>query len=134
MGIIEDQKIRFVNLLSGHTVYKAVNCTFDNDHCIAISHISQFVDLETINEMIDKVTLAINGLEDQSNDSSFSTELQIAFITPDGLKFYDEPVLNVIAIYPLDELREMLLAWRDFLQTEPLHGTWARKNRRNSNL
>lgn len=134
MSIIEDQKIRFVNMISFDSIYKAVDWQFDNLHSVAICHISQFKDVETVDEIIGDVSLAIEGQLEAIEDTDVSNELQFAFIIADGIEFWDDEVSHVQFIYPLAEFKEMLIAWRDFLTSKPFNGDKVRKNRRNSNL
>ena len=49
------------------------------------------------------------------SDTDVTNELGIAFITPLGIEFYDQDGYNIIDIAPLQEFKDMTLAWRNYL-------------------
>ena len=72
--------------------------------------------------MVDK---AINGQFNLIEDPGISCDIGgIAFVTANGIEYWDNEGINLLPpLCPLQDFKEMLVAWRDFLQTPPLHGT-----------
>ncbi len=120
MGIIKDKGIEFYNQKFDGTIYKISKSNLNDPN---ISFIARFKDSDTIDKFINNVNLAIEGHFDLIADPDVSNGLEIGFITPTGVDFYDQDGQNVIDTLPLEDFKEILIAWRDFLLTPPFDGT-----------
>lgn len=76
------------------------------------SYISEFDDIEIIDEYIKDVEMCLDGRYELINDPSRCSSIQYARLYPNGL-YWDEK--NFLA---LSDLKELLIAWRRFLANE----------------
>lgn len=120
MSAIDQRNIEFVNKVVNGEVYKTTNCA-DPD----MGYITWFRDVSTLDEMLADVDKAINGQYDLIVDPDISNDTSVlAFITANGIEYWDEDGQNIIApVCPLQDFRELLAAWRAFLLTPPLHNS-----------
>ncbi|WP_207536539.1 hypothetical protein, partial [Desertivirga arenae] len=75
------------------------------------SFISEFQDVDTIDEIISDINLCLNDQYDAIDDPDWSTKFQEARLYPDGLYFDGTPPK-----IPLGEFRELMISWKEFLQ------------------
>ena len=122
MSVIQDQGIVFYNKIIGDIIYKTAKADDPNSD---IGFIIRYRDMNVMNEIINDLTLAINGNYNLISDLEVSNDIDIAFIGENQIEFYDQDVLNILYTSPLTEFLEVLLAWRDFMLTPPLHGSKA---------
>jgi hypothetical protein len=120
MGITENKGIYFVNQNFDNKVNK-FGTAKDGDR--DIEFINFFKNTDTLSDIIDDVSKAINGNYNLIDDPDLTNEVGIASITPVGISYYDYEGNNIIATSPLEDFREKLLAWKVFLLTPPLHGS-----------
>ncbi len=98
MNAIESRGIKFVNkAINGKISKFAMSSTSDP----YINFVTQFKNPQTLNDIV----------------------IDIAAIAPNGINFYDEEGQNVIATLPLQDFKEMVIAWRDFLLQVPADGS-----------
>lgn len=114
MSVIENRNIKFINKIIDGEVYKTASG--DVDYIIFIR------DVTVLDEFIIKVNSAING-NLNIIESDVSADIQIAFITPNNVELWDEEGENVIHTITHQDFKEILIAWRDFLLSPPLHGS-----------
>lgn len=117
MSIIENKNIKFINKIINGEVYKTATP--------GLGYIQSIKNISTLNEFIDMVNATISGDFGTIDDPDVSSSYEVAFLTPDGVEVMDENVENVIDVIPLQEFKEILIAWRNFLLTPPLNGTKA---------
>ncbi|KAF2507126.1 hypothetical protein EYY60_21710 [Flavobacterium zhairuonense] len=115
MNALEQKKIKFINRIVDDKVYKIATG--------GIGHIQSITSIDTLNNFINMTNATINGNFSSIDDPDVSSNYEVAFITPNGVEILDENVENVIDIIPLQEFKEILIGWRDFLLTPPLNGT-----------
>ncbi|SHG91108.1 hypothetical protein [Flavobacterium johnsoniae] len=116
MNTIQQRNIKFINKIIDGKIYKMATG--------GIGHIQSITDIEVLNKFIDMVTTTINGdFTSIEEDPDVSSNYEVAFITPNGIEIMDENVENVIDLIPLQEFKEILIGWRDFLLTPPLNGS-----------
>ena len=114
MNTIEKRNIKFSNKIINGEVYKIAEG--------GIGHISMIYDIKTLDEFIKITDLALSGKFELIDNSDVSGEWEVAFVTPNGVEIYDDKVQNIEYIIPLIEFKDMLEAWKLFLNTPPLHG------------
>jgi len=120
MNAIESRGIKFYNkIINGKIRKEAVSSINDPD----INFVTQFKDPETLNSILLKVEKALNGQFNLIGDPDVSTNLDIGFITPNGVDFYDQNGENVIGTLALQDFKAIITAWRDFLLQAPKNGT-----------
>jgi hypothetical protein len=118
MNSLDNKNIKFINKIIDGKIYKVATG--------GIGHIQSITDIEVLNKFIDMVTSTINGnFSSIEEDPDVSSNYEVAFITPNGVEIMDENVENVVDIVPLQEFKEILIGWRDFLLTSPLNGSKA---------
>ncbi|MFL9838700.1 hypothetical protein ABS768_14405 [Flavobacterium sp. ST-75] len=119
MDILKKRGIKLVNKEVEGFNYKCSNGV-DPD----AGFIVEYRHIDTINEIIDDIDKALSGNYDLMTNNDISTDGGgIAFITPNGIEFYDEDGINVLPpVCPLDEFKDLLIAWRDFLNMPPYNG------------
>ena len=123
MSAIETRNIKFINKTVYGEVYKSTEGT-DGD----MDFIKFFEDSDTINETIAKIDQALNGHFDLIEDTDISNGIDAAFIRANGIEYWDEKLENAFSpLCPLQDFKELLIGWRDFLQTPPFHGQKIRK-------
>lgn len=116
MSIITDRGILFINkVLDGYS-YKQTN-NVDPD----MGFISSYKSVETIDRILNKIDLTISGQLNIDDRDISTDDGGIAFVTTEGIEFWDMNVENVVGICPLNEFKELLIAWKDFLQSPPFH-------------
>lgn len=86
------------------------------------SYLSTFICFWTLPENIDEfvydIDLCLNNKYDQIEDPDWSIYTFTTEITPEGLRIYDVDDNNTITgfdIYPLQDIKYLLLAWKEFL-------------------
>lgn len=115
MSIIDDRGIKFINKVVDSHNYKITN-DVDPD----MGFISSYKSITTIDRILDEINLTISG-KFNIDESDISTEAGgIALITPEGIEFWDYNVENLMGVCPLNEFKELLIAWKEFLQSPPL--------------
>ncbi len=67
--------------------------------------------------------MAINGNFNLIDDPGITNNLEIAFISPTGIEFYDRDGQDIIGTSPLEDFKEILIGWRNFLMQPPFNGT-----------
>ena len=119
MDILKKRGIKLVNKEVAGCNYKCSNGV-DAD----IGFIVEYRHIDAINEIIDDIDKALVGNFDQIGNDFIGTDAGgIAFITPNGIEFYDEDGKNILPpLCPLNEFKDLLIAWRDFLNTPPYNG------------
>ena len=116
MNSLDNKNIKFFNKIIDGKIYKIVTG--------GIGHVQSIRDIEVLNKYIDMVNITIDGnFISIEEDPDVSSGYDVAFITPNGVEVMDEDVVNVIEIIPLQEFKEILIGWRDFLLTPPLDGS-----------
>jgi hypothetical protein len=115
MSVLENRNIKFTNKIIDGEIYKIATG--------GIGHIQSIKNISTLNEFIDMINMTINGNFNSISDPDVSSNLEVAFITPNGVQIWDENVENIIHLIPLQDFKEILVAWRDFLLTPPLNGS-----------
>jgi hypothetical protein len=116
MNAIETKKIRFLNTKRDGVIYKtAVSDIGDPD----INHVTAFRDMDTLNEFILSISLALEGRYEEIEDPDFTKDAQIAFIGKEYIEFWDEDGQNMIDTGSLADFKELLIDWRDFLSIVP---------------
>lgn len=115
MSAIETRNIKFLNKVIDGEVHKIATG--------GIGHIQSITDITVLNEFINKVTSAINGNFNSIVDPDVSSEFEVAYLTPTGVEIWDEDVVNVVYLLPLQDFKEILIAWRDFLLAAPVNGS-----------
>ncbi|MCD1115262.1 hypothetical protein [Chryseobacterium turcicum] len=83
-----------------------------------MAHISGFTSIEILEEIIENLNLVIAGQYNHINDSGLTNKYDdIAFITPNGVEYWDEDAQNK---YPftcsLQDFRALCLEWLNFLK------------------
>lgn len=112
MSAITTKKIRFLHSKRNGVIYKkAVSDIQDPD----IDHVTAFRDIESLNELILNIDLALTGRYAEIVDPGFTHDTQIAFIEADCISFWDVDGQNRIDTGSLSDFKELLIAWRDFL-------------------
>ena len=122
MSIIEQYNIQFKNVKSDGWREKIAvsDPVTDGIHDFVLSHITTFKNPETIQEFIDNVDKALVGNFNLIDDPDVSNNFNVAFITADGVEFWDEEYQNIIPpLYSLEHFKEILIAWKLFLETPP---------------
>lgn len=120
MNAIESRGIKFVNkAINGKISKFAMSSTSDP----YINFVTQFKNPQTLNDIVMDINKALNGQFNSIQDPDVSTNIDIAAIAPNGINFYDEEGQNVIATLPLQDFKEMVIAWRDFLLQVPADGS-----------
>lgn len=114
MSALEQKKIKFINKIIDGRVYKIATG--------GIGHIQSIKSIDTLNNFINMTNTTINGNFSSIDDPDVSSSYEVAFITPNGIEIMDEDVENVVDLVPLQEFKEILIGWRDFLLTPPLNG------------
>jgi hypothetical protein len=115
MNALEQKNIKFINKIIDGEVYKMATG--------GIGHIQSIKSIDALNKYIDMTTITINGnFTSIQDDPDVSSSYEVAFITPNGIEIMDEDVENVVDLVPLQEFKEILIGWRDFLLTPPLNG------------
>ena len=118
MNSLDNKNIKFINKIIDGKIYKIATGS--------IGHVQSIRDIDVLNKYIDMVNTTIDGnFISVEEDPDVSSGYDVAFITPHGVEVMDENVVNVIEIIPLQEFKEILIGWRNFLLTTPLHGTKA---------
>lgn len=115
MNAIENKNIKFINKIIDGRIYKIATG--------GIGHIQSIKNIETLNNFIDMTNITINGNFSSIEDPDVSSNYEVAFLTPFGVQIMDDNVENIVDLVPLQEFKEILIAWRDFLLTPPLNGT-----------
>lgn len=120
MNSLDNKNINFFNKIIDSEIYKIATGGIGH-----VQSINQSIrDIEVLNKYIDMVNTTINGnFISIEEDPDVSSGYDVAFITPNGIEVMDENVANVIEIIPLQEFKEILIGWRDFLLTPPLDGS-----------
>ena len=114
MGLIQDRGIEFINKVIDGYNYKGTN-NVDPD----MGFISSYKSIESVDRILNEIDLTVSG-RFNIDESDISTEAGgIAFITPEGVEFWDYDVKEFYGICPLQEFRELLIEWKVFLQTAP---------------
>ena len=85
-----------------------------------VYHVDAFRNVDTLNEIIDNLNKAIYGKFDEINDPDVSTNVNIAFISPTGVEFYGQDGQQVIDTVPLEEFKQITIAWRDHLSKKSI--------------
>ncbi|WP_433815860.1 hypothetical protein [Flavobacterium johnsoniae] len=114
MNSLDNKNIKFINKIIDGTVYKTATG--------GIGHVQSIKSINTLNDFINMINTTIDGNFSSIDDPDVSSNYEVAFITPNGVEVMDENVINVIEIIPLQEFKEILIGWRDFLLTPPLDG------------
>jgi len=123
VGIIADKGIEFYNQVFDERIYKrGKSIVRDED----LSFITWFKDPDTLDKFITNIDLAINGNFSLIDDPDITNNLEIASISPTGIEFYDQDGQNIIGTSPLEDFKEILIGWRDFLLQPPFNGTKVR--------
>lgn len=117
MSVSGNRNIKFINKTINGEVYKTASP--------GLGYIQSIKNISTLNEFIDMVNATINGDFSTIDDPDVSSSYEVAFLTPNGVEVMDENVENIIDLIPLQEFKEILIGWRDFLLTPPLNGTKA---------
>jgi hypothetical protein len=122
MGNTEEKQIYFVNDLSeGYVEKRASSRSTDRN----ILHLHYFKDVETVSEIIADLDKALSGNFDLIDDPDLTASIYVASITPTEVVFYDDDVENIIETSSLEDFKESAVAWKEFLQTPPFHGSRA---------
>ncbi|MBY8963391.1 hypothetical protein KJK34_11565 [Flavobacterium sp. D11R37] len=116
MSIIDNRGIEFFNKVVDGRVRKYSNDTDDDMTFISNYH------LDDIDGIIEDVNLTLNGQFKLSRSDISNDVGGIAFITPKGIEYWDDDVQNVLGTCSLEDFRELLMHWKEFLQTPPLGG------------
>ena len=120
MGVIVEKGIEFYNeVFDGRIYKKGKSIVRDTD----LSFITEFKDPNTLDKFITNVNMAINGNFSLINDPDLTNKLEIEFISPTEIEFYDQDGQNIIGTSPLEDFKEILIGWRDFLLQPPFNGT-----------
>lgn len=114
MGIIQDRGIEFINRVIDGYNYKGTN-GIDPD----IGFISTYRNIVTIDRVLNRIDLTILGKFNLDESDIRTDDGGVAFITPEGIEFWDYEVENVVGICPLTEFRELLIEWKLFIQSPP---------------
>ncbi|OXA79156.1 hypothetical protein SAMN05444397_102399 [Flavobacterium aquidurense] len=115
MNALEKYNIKFINKIVDGRVYKIATG--------GLGYIQSIKDVSTLNEYIDMTTTTINGdFSSIEEDPDVSSSYEVAFLTTNGVEVMDRDVKNVIDVIPLQDFKEMLVGWRDFLSITPLDG------------
>jgi hypothetical protein len=120
MGILDEKGIQFHNKVVNGKIYKVALSTCNDPD---IHFISRFRDQGTLTKIIANVDKAISGDFRLIDDPGISTDLDIAFISPTGIEFYDRNGQEVVGTLPLEIFREIIFAWKLFLLTVPFDGS-----------
>jgi len=116
MSVSGNTNIKFINKIINGKVYKTASP--------GLGYIQSIKNISTLNKFIDMVNATINGDFSSIDDPDVSSSYEVAFITPNGVEVMDRDVKNVVDIIPLQDFKEMLVGWRDFLLTPPLNGDY----------
>ncbi|TDE42085.1 hypothetical protein E0I26_14375 [Flavobacterium rhamnosiphilum] len=117
MNALEKYNIKFINKIVDGRVYKIATG--------GLGYIQSIKSVSALNEYIDMTTTTINGdFSSIEEDPDVSSSYEVAFLTPNGVEVMDRDVENVIDVIPLQDFKEMLVGWRDFLLTPPLNGEY----------
>jgi len=81
--------------------------------------ISTYRNVTTIDRVLNRINLTISGQFDIDESDISTDDGGIAFITPNGIEFWDDNAENVLGICALNEFKELLIAWKIFLQSPP---------------
>ena len=117
MGLMQDKGIELINRVINGYNHKVTN-GIDPD----MGFISCYKNISSIDRILNEIDLTISGSFNIDESSISTDDGGVAFITPLGIEFWDVEVENVVGICPLSEFRELLVEWKSFLQTPPLHG------------
>jgi len=121
MTSIDSYKIKFINLNNDGTIYKTAESKTGDP---TIYHISACFEPEIIQSIITDVDHAINGNFSLVGNADISSETEIAFITPNNIEFWDIDESNQTPqFFSLLEYKELLIGWKNFLLSPPLHGS-----------
>jgi hypothetical protein len=114
MSAIDRKKVVFRNEVINGRIRKTALSEIDDPD---IYHVIHFTDKETLDELILNIELALSDRFDEIGDPDFTADDQIAFIEADNIEFYDQDGNNVIDYGSLQDFKELLIAWREFLHT-----------------
>lgn len=117
MGILKKRGIKLLN-----KEVKGYNYKCSNGVDVDMGFMVEYTHIDTINEIVEDIDKALAGNFDQIGNDFIGTDAGgIAFITPNGIEFYDDDGKNILPpVCPLDEFKDLLIMWRDFLNTPPL--------------
>jgi len=118
IGLTQDRGIEFINKFIDGYNYKGTNGV-DSD----MGFISFYRDISVIDYIIGNIDTTLKGQFATINDDISNEAGDIAFITPEGIEFWDDEAKHVVGICSLQEFRELLIAWKSFLQTPPFDGS-----------
>ena len=104
MGLIQERGIEFINKVIDGYNYKGTN-GIDPD----MGFISSYKSIESVDRILNKIDLTISGRFDIDESDISTDDRGIAFVTPEGIEFWDDEVENVVGICPLAEFTELLI-------------------------
>ncbi|AXG74807.1 hypothetical protein DVK85_11430 [Flavobacterium arcticum] len=114
MDILEKRGIKFINEISYGRVRKC-HYGLDSDMGYIVSYNSK----NTLERIIQDIDLTLSGKFDLIDDPDISNYMYTAYITPQEIEYWDDYGNNIIGTCPLEDFRELVIRWKDFLETPP---------------
>ncbi|MDY0088734.1 MAG: hypothetical protein RBR78_00040 [Flavobacteriaceae bacterium] len=121
--ILNQYDIKFVNVNGRKKV------SFKGNELIE-RYIYTFKDVTTLNELIADVNLAINGQIEDTENYLYESNPPVADVARDdggayifadlmanGVMIYENEIINDSITIPLEDFKEILLSWKEFLQS-----------------
>lgn len=120
MNFVEEYNIEFINKIINGMVRKTFTC--DLEISSQLLHVSMWHDSDEIEELIAMFISVINNNE-MPAQNDMSNEMARAELQLDGIHVQSDTTFEDIVVWPVQRYYSLLLAWQDFINSEPLAGT-----------